>query len=721
MSIRRVQTERVMQDVVHHLYSQGVQPTLADVLRRIAQYFSKHPAGTPLQVPTREFIEGDTSDVETYNRALRHMAVNLDVLYEAALDQVQDVLLLTDAMQSHLDRLNAYRRRIETTIDDHLLSLYNTDGYYFSISDTFSDATMTDLALTSAQIDTRMGLVLLPTISTGTKRLPNELIGSVNVNVNTGTYRELAPFSGALEDSLTNIVWAFEVETTTPSEVICDVDITIGNTQEPVVLSRIDLTPYGNVPVQVWIDSMDIISDNPNTTVIESGLERVDFGGGIQTSINKMTFGNDAHRVTGVRISFRKTQPDYTDTSSGTVRYRYIFGAKDITFLHQAYDLEATFVSNPLYLPEDIVGDVVIDAVSLVVDEEIPADGTMNYYVATTSAVETDLDEINWKPIVPISSGAVGDKIVRFNGATSKQVNIRETPTGSDLQLIPRRTTGPAATLNPSPHIIPAANTYRIAKFTDPYLANSLSLLEGVNTVRIYSRAYSVDAMDGLEWWSNRLTSSTVNYSRIDVGNEFFYGGILGESGRSVYVETYLDSPQVRQTFLADIQKSDPNSRLWDMKVFLNGRELGTLPAGVEKASIPWAFKQGVNHVALIINIPPPQVGFPNPYIGAVTLMSGTDLWRYGQVRLDSWGFIDLFTMQYSEDGRNPTYTIHNDEIITRKKPTTNFQLSYASPTGNAPAAVRFRADLSRSHNNPAVSPKLRSYRLRYSYSPDDI
>jgi hypothetical protein len=213
-SIRRVQTERLLQDVVRTLYSSGTQPMLSDVTGRIARHFSKYPAGRPMPLPLMDIVRGMRSNTKLYNRLLELVAVNIDVLYETSLRQVEDILMLTASLQTDIERLDHKRKRIETRIDDYLLSQYNTDGYFYSVSDNFSDIDLTDLIHTSAQVDTDSGCVVLPTLSSKTKALSHDLISpnpSIRVKadgVNT-SFVELAPFTGAISDSLNNILWAF--------------------------------------------------------------------------------------------------------------------------------------------------------------------------------------------------------------------------------------------------------------------------------------------------------------------------------------------------------------------------------------------------------------------------------------------------------------------------------------------------------------------------------
>lgn len=716
MSVRKIQTERVVQDIARGFYSTGVNPTLNAVLGKIAEYFAKFPAGNPLPLPIN-YVEADrVSDVDKFNEALARIAMNLDVLYEASMGQVDEILMLSTALRQHLDRLSVYRKRVETLIDDYLLSLYNTDGYYYSISDTFSDTSFTDLGLTSAFIDTTIGAVTLPVLGSLTTRLSSELIHTPTIqtffNDAPITFRELATWSGAI-DGFSNTVWQVQVAADKSGEAVAYLTFNVGDANNPVQMSRLDFDPYGIVPVQMYVET---------GTVTNTGtLDFQSFGNKIDTSLNKMSFVDNLREVSVIRITLRKTTHDFVDNSGGVAKFVYVFGAKDISIIEQAYDDMARFVSYPLSITSDLDSEFVIDAVSLSTTSETPPSTSITYYLAEdTDTDNPQMSDFNWQRIDPIGTLESGRTIIRFDGAQSFIRNIRTNPIGNDLKLIPLDTSNvDLSRRNPSPVLVPGIDVYRIAAFNEEPPVNSLKLEEGINTTRIYYTALVNTAVNGLGYWAPLIQGAApppTVYGQTDTGNDFFYGGDIGESGKSVYVETYLESLQDQETFLGEFIKPDPNSLFWDVRVFLNGRDIGFLPATMERLTLPWNFRQGMNHIALLINIPRATSTLPNPYIGTVQLMGDRDLSDFGTVKLGDWSFVSWFDMQYNQTGLAPTFTIHDGEILSRKKPTTNFRLQYASPTGAGPGAIRLRADLSRQVTNPHVSPKLTSYRLRFSY-----
>lgn len=722
MGIAEIQKKRILDEITRAYFSTGEKPTLTHILKDGSDYFNKFPIGKPLPIETDGLIPKLRSDVDKFNEMFARLALNIDVLYEACNDQVEAVMTLTTILRTELERLRSRRQRLITVIDDKLFTLYNTDGYYYSISDTFNTLDLVDLTLTSAFVDTQSSAVQLPTLSSLTKRVDMTQVSAVSivatVNGQEQSFKILGSFDGAL-DGLTNTLWGIEITTDTPSEVVVNLALQLNsNDSTTISLSRVDFDPYGMQPVQMFIET-----ENRQLSTVGSASSRLDFSDHIQTSSYNMSFIDATRVVDAVYITLRKTQHDFTEQVNGAIKYHYIFGAKNIIMTEQVYDSSAVLVSTPLFLDADLINDNVIDAVSLVTEEHIAQGTDIAFFVAPDIANEQpSLGDFDWKQITPL--GSIDDNpnvVVHFNGAQAYAKKIISTPSTNDLQLIAFDNNNADLTKrNPSAAIISGATVYRIASFGDQdILPASIKLEEGVNSTRIYYTSLNDNGLN-LEYWKDYIngnkTTNTV-YGAIDTGNEFFYGGDVGEAHKSVYIETYLESLTDQPLLLKEIIKTDINSQLWDIKLYLNGREIGNLPVGTNKLLIPWKFQEGINHIILLAQIPAVSIAYPNPYVGSLDLMGDDDLFSFGTVKLATWNYVDIFKMQYNEVNQPYTFTIYNNEIISRRQPTTNFRIKYSKSTKLGPSAVRLRADFSRSQNDPSVTPVLKSFRLRFLYA----
>lgn len=749
MSIRNIQIESVLTEITNALFSSGTHPSLEQILGQMSKYFSEYPAGKTLPMPFDFILSNEKTDVEKLNLLFIHIAMNIDLAYQASTEQVAELTLLTQLLSSLIERLRKRQLALSTKIDDLMLSAYNTEGYYYSESDNFANTAKTDLTLTSAFVNTLSNYVEIPTLSTLSAVVNPSQIGTPKFNASIDgksvTYKSLSPF-GFSTNGLSNTIWEVQVETNTKSEVIFSVTLPALSKSNLVSLSEMDITPYGITPVQIYTE---VGNTNPSTGIIEYTA----FGASVQTGIGPMKFINgSAVNVDSIRLSFRKTDPDYTKTVSGTIIYTYIFGASDLVMTENVYDNQATWVTGPISISPELTGDMVIDAVSLNVNAQIPQDTNINYYVALDPGNATQLSDFNWQAIAPLNNQSLNiNSVVQFNGATAKVVYIKDHPGPSDIQLIPINYTNTnLSQRNPSPTIIPAVDVYTLANFNDTPLLNSISLEEGVNSTRIYYTEYgtlsnysvgttnedqvTANAKD-MKAWANAISKFpiaqgiNVSYGHLDTGNGFLYGGDIGENGVSVYVETYLYVSDPLQPVVDYLQKSDASSMTWDVRAYLNGNEVGWLPGrnSLQKANpidsllAPWNFNQGVNLISLLINIPP-TASTPglNPYIGVLKLMQNHNLYDFGTVKLNDWKYIDFFDLQYNTIGIPNTFTIYNGQIISRRQPTTNYRLSYkkANSAGSISGseAIRVRADLSRDISNMNVTPQLNSYQLKFMY-----
>lgn len=713
-SIRKTQIEQVLADTVRLLYSQGVKPTSTEVNKLTSRYLSEYPAGTPLNFDLNEILDDEArSNPDKFNEMLLKIITNMNVLYKTSFDQVADVMLLNTELREQLKLLKDKRRKLAAKIDDQLLSLYNTDGYYYSASDSFSDLDLVDLSLTSAFIDTTEGAATLPIVSRFSNRIEPTNIYSSNiqatVNGLAAPFAEISPVSYAL-DGNTNTVWSVEVETASIQEVVLTLTLALSAEAD---VSRVDVDPYGLTPAQWAVDVASVVSGG--------GVgDYQTFGSSVSTTVDRFTKRGEAVGARNVRLTIRKTRPDYEETKNGQVRYRYIFGAKEIALSYQVYDNLATVVSIPLVVPGEGNEGYIIDAVSLSTKHDTPEGTDINFYVAEHLDTAVEISDYDWKPIEPVNDESGDQVTVRFDGATKSIRSIVDKPTAGELQKIATDTVnGDLSKRNPTRSIIDGVDVYRIAQFDETPLLDTLKLHEGINTVKVYHRSLSDFAVESLEWWTDKRDDAQVEYSRIDVGHEFFYGGDVGESGRSVLIETYVDIPGDIDPVLAVLKKSDENSRTWKVRAFLNGKETGFVDAGVPSLNIPWPFKKGLNHVCLLVNIPNPSAIVPNPYVGTIDLFSGEDLFDYGLVRLDAWSYIDMFDMTHNQPNASTTFTIYNGELVSKRKPTDNMRLTYSKQTDKGPSAVRVRADFRRDSTASPVTPVLDQYRLRFSYSED--
>lgn len=717
-----------IQESSRRLFSSGEKPFAEEVIKDASNYFSKHRVGQPFSMG--DFVISDklTSDPELINLLALSTVINLSVLYQSALMQAQNVDNLKNVLFAANKKMTQRRNQLEDLIDGYLLGSFNADGYFYSVIEKFNSLTNVDLTLTSAFVDIPAKAATIPALASGTTRIGSQDVASVSVI----SYLSTAPArsgdaAGAPSpeevpiplksnydfitcmDTREDTSWNAGVSLNEEESVMVKINIAFNESSAPVVVSRIEADLFGVTPTQMFVETISTGDPTPK-----------DFGDMVLTGTERLVFSDTGREIKGLTIFLRKDKADIVHDIGGKHKYDYIFGFKNLFITKSTYDVSAVLVSQPFSLPQEDYGDAFIDAVSLDADSTLPEGTSIEYFVATDDGSQNWLDDFGWKRIDPINLENPETSVVRFDGVTSGVKMIRSNPTSEDLQLIPINTTATAyIDMNPSPNIAPNGNVYRIALFDEDVIPATLKLEEGVNTTRIrYTNYSNVAVANGLDFWKDviDLPTTKLAYGSVATGNGFFYGGDIGENGRSVYVETYLESKDIQSNIIKDFKKLDTNSLLWDVRVYLNGSEVARLEPGVEMKAIPWTFRKGLNHIALCVNIPNLTASGGVPYSGNLDIMVGDEIGSYGTIKLANWSYVDIFKLKYNEVGSPYTFSISNNEIVSRRKPTNNLRISYSKPTGLSPAGIRFRCNFMRSSNHQTVTPTLNSYKLRFSY-----
>ncbi len=737
MSISAVQKRMQLNESMRKLFSNGEKPFVDEVLNDASKFFSTHPIGRPYSIQSFRAQDNLKSDSKVINTMAYTTLLNAYVLYQACEMQARNIEVLTQTLINATKQMKQRRKVLESLIDDHLLSIYNADGYFYSIGEKFSNLDNIDLNLTSAYVDVSTNIASIPALANGTRRF------TMN-NYRTATLNAFLPYDEDIEtlgeqgsagpaaqpsipmtsqsdfinclDLRDDTWWHAECRLDKEETVALQIDININAADDKLLLSRIEAELYGITETKMFVETAGLSYSNNRYT---------NFGDKVSSGTEKLVFTDEAVDVSMIRIFLLKSQADVIKEVNGKKEYHYTFGFKNLFLLQNTYDIEATLVSEPFTLPEEMGDQAFIDAVSLVADYSVPANTSIDFYVASDDGSNVSLGDFTWKQIQPVKEGDSDNKVVRYDGTVGSSFMIKSNPQSSDLQLLPIDLTNPQPALrNPSPTITgDEADVYKICKFSDTAIESTLTLEEGINTTKIYYRDIYNDAVtDGLSYWADKFDSPSthITYGTIDSGDGFFYGGDVGENGKSIFVETYVDSATFQRNIIKDFKKLDANAKYWHVKLYLNGNEIAELIPGAETVTVPWTLKKGLNHIIMLINIPLKKTASEIPFSGVLSLMDGDHLYSYGTVKLANWRYVDLFQLKFNESGQPKTFSIYDGYIVSRRKPSNNFRLKYSKSTGFSPQGIRFRCDMKRALQNPSVTPTLKSYRLRFAYGEID-
>lgn len=698
MSIPRQQREAVTELAVRSHLTSGRRPELKDLRAVLNKYFSDFPIGT--QVKPIDDVDR-VAKAWDHNYNLLGNVYNITLLYESILEDINNLYLLSLSSYMRLSILERRRRRLQAQVNDYMHSISNAEGYFYSFTDNFSDTDYVDLTYTSAYVDVETGQASIPQSLALTQTLTYQDVLSAEFFLQETAYgvEEVDASSNAF-DGLLNTVWRSIATIPNNTDVT---GVLVIKLRRPTIVSAVSVVPHTVSPIKLWVE----LETDSITETIGSGTL-------IEYSRDPKNFTANKEVVTDtIRIYMQKNQSDYRD--------RYIFGAKEIAVTTAFYEPTASIVSQPIALPEHIRDVNAIDVVSIDAEDTIPFGADIKYYISLDDPTASSISDFPWQQVIPLGTEGRFQTVKIGQDVYRTSFNITEFPSlSNDINTIPlNSTSADPSNRNPVSYLLDGYSVYRIAELPDSFeeiVAPTILLEEGIKTLRVYyrDRDTSVTNYD-IDYWETKKKGADITDYAFTSSSEFFYGGVLG-GGKFVYAETYIDSPSNTEVLLKECKKIDANSKLWAVKVYLNGSLVGDLPVGTDSVVIPWKFLEGFNHIALVIDVPESSASSANPYIGTLDIMLDDELTDFGQVKLADWKYVDY---EYFE--KNPAvpniFTIYDNEVVSTTKPSTEFKLSYNKVVEDREDQyIRFRADLTRSKTSVAIAPSINKYTLRFSY-----
>jgi hypothetical protein len=721
MSISDIQKEKFLNVLYKNLYAAGNRPTETEILQFFSEYFSAHEPGQPLAINAQIFRQMGFSNVEIFNQRMLHTLFNTETLYDSIFENSNAMLAATTALNKRLETLKAKRIALEAKVDDLIFSNQNSEGYFSSYSDRFSNLDGTDLKYTTAFVDTTIGRVSLPTLNSSVFDLlsTNSVISSnptyslsfnkSQIDLNKSFSDE--SFFSSVFDGLENTEWNKTFSFDSIGVVSFSINLPIAKN---VTLSKIEgrLNTISPTEIYVKINYADA-SIQPE---ILSKKSTKDY--------DRFSFTFNPGNIGSIDLFMVKTQPDLIEENKLN-KYSYRYGIRDISISGQYYDRSAVFVSKALSLKQSDNSALVIDAVSIDASESSIQNGSVSYFVCQDNESADSLSDFFWQPISknydPTNSYPT---VVNFNGSSLKSKKILSTTTGVDneIQKIPLLSKKDSKNLNeqnPTVDLYPDQSIYRIGKINISDNPISSYILEGVNLVNGNYVNYAgslYDEKNGLSTWGNILSSKTntrqlYKLPTYEITNNslFFTGPNL--SGISLLLEAKIfcaNDITVRHLFV----KNDSTSKQWGVGIYLNN-EVSIIPAGVSSETVQWNFKAGINTLKVAIDI----AGSAN---GSISLMDAKSLLDYGLVYTQYYGYVDPLEFKSNRSVYDNVFTIENffgnKEIFSRSNIRDKSRIFYYTNNPDSVKKIRFRADFSRG-KNPLSTPAIDSFKVKFKNS----
>lgn len=719
MTISSIQKKKFLDTVYKNFFAAGYKPTEKDLLDLFSKYFSNYEPGSPIPLRPELFRSTAYSNVDLMNERMAHSLLNIENLYDSIFENSEQMFDVINALNNRIDNLKKRRAELESKIDDHIYSNQNSDGFYASITDNFSNGKNIDYNLSSIYLDTINKKVTLPKLNSAVfDMLSTNIVTSNSPRYTLSYNRQLvdsnkpfddSSFFGSVFDGLSNTEWHQVFDFNEIGLVTLSINIPISNNTS---VSKIEGRLNTVSPTDIYAK---INYSNGTNSEVKSKKSTFDY--------DTFSFDFKSGTVSSIDLVLLKVDPDYVDATSAK-KYKYRFGIRDINISGQYYDKSGSLITEPISLATSDNKNLIIDAVTLTAEETNAANGSITYYIAEDKGNEVSILDYNWIPIAkPFDVNSSFSSTVNLKGSNVNTLRILDSVTDErkDVAKIPLSLSTQTSNINeenPTQSIYSGIPIYRIARipqFDSPY---SPYILEGVNYVTGSYVTYSgniYNEVNGLTTWNSilngldRRRSYTLPPFEISSNSSFFQGPNLSNVSIILDFKLYCANDIVASHRFV---KEDQTSQAWNVGIYINDTA-HSIPSGKDYDTIEWRLQKGINRIKVTID----ATGSAN---GSISLMDTYSILNYGVVYSQYYTYVDPLELRFNRSSTDNVFTIDNvfgnKEILSKKNIKSNSRIFYFTNSPTAIGKIRLRADFSRGAN-PLETPVLNSYKIKFKNS----
>lgn len=729
MTISSIQKAKFLETIYKNYFSSGIKITEEEMLKLYSQYFSRYVPGSHIRLEPEIFRSLTFSNVDLMNEKNAHLLLNIENLYDVIFENSQELFEITNALNNRINTLKIRRAELEAKVDDLIFANQNSNGFFAAISETFASGKSMDYNYSTAFLDTESKKITLPKLNSAAFDLvsTNKIVSpnstySISFNRNTiesNKSFDNSSFFASVFDGLNNTEWSQIFEFNSIGVVTLTINIPITSASS---ISKIEGRLNTVSPLDIYA-KINYVSDEfrPEVKSKKSPLDYDNFSFDFTPGI-----------VSSIDLILVKTDPDYIEENS-TNRYKYRFGIRDLVISGQYYDKFASYVSVPYSLNTKDNNNLVIDSISLDVEEGNIENGLISYYIAEDLGTESSISDFSWIPISkPYDVSSSFSSTVNLNGSVISSKKIVNTVQDSvkeiaKIPLVAKSSTTNINQENPTNSIYSGVPIYRIAQLPREESGYSSYILEGVNNISGYYVNYLAgiyNENDNLSTWTALINGS--NQSRqvytlptftVSMDSVFFNGPSLSEVSMLLPFNLYCPNDFI---VTHKFNKNDQISQQWDVAVYVNDTK-HVIPAGKNSETIEWRFKSGINKIKIAIDCPSPSSDTKGPSAkGSITLMESHSIIEYGIVYQEYYSYVDPLELVHTRSSFENVFTIDNSfgnlEILSKKPIKENSRIFYYLNNNKKVEKIRLRADFHRGLN-PLVTPSLNSYRIKFKNS----
>jgi len=712
MDISTVQKRKFLKNLNKLYYSKGTKPSPQEIRNAYDAYFNVNKFGQPLDIAYEDLEAVDMIDPFMLNELMANSLLNLEVLYDCIYQNNSEIFETITILNKKMEALRKKRAKLEDRIDQILFENANSDGYFYSYSDQFTDLSKVDLSLTSAHVDLINKKVELPYITsdystsiTRNRLIPNSVSYSVVVNgENTIQDRDIEDPS-SMFDGLNDTYWIEKVALAKQSVVTLTLQIPL--TGSAAQVSRIDGTLLTASPCSIYLRC---VSANPDK-------EDQIFSKSSDSDYDSFSFRFDSDLYSSATLTLVKVEPDEVVDSESSP-YVYQFGIRELIIGARYYEPNANLISMPVSISTDDNELLDISTVAIEVDDEVPSETTIKYYVAADVNQSDDLkiSSFDWKEIEPVNRNVKEN--LKFVSLSSSRLRSKKIGgSNPDLDLIPIVTSSESninSELNPFTVPYSSISAYRICFLNSEESVISPYILSGVGNFQHYGLVHSNGKVDATyykdpTYWSDLVANSPgqVISSRLEGQISSTTTPIQNPSSGLFKTKLLCDEP-ISVTHTVVKENYDYN-----LSIYLNNALIADLPSGTISSSIEWDFVVGTNTIEIYYDKAlSTSTGF--------NLMSGSSLEQYGTVFIEYYNYVDPIEFRRKALGASALFTIDNifgqRQLISNRYIDSGSTLNYFTDKNDNVTSVRYRVSMRR-YSDPLQTPALNSIKVRFRNS----
>lgn len=697
MSIRDKRYAKALNKILREELQKGNLPTSREFISKLNEYTSKNNLHGPA-LNFKNIREHSLARDTDYNKTMDDTYGDLETLYESIIEQHDTSIKHFNKFEVEKNKLDYELNALETKLKE-LILLYGQEGYLNSVYDIFVDFSHINTEKTDANVDISKHEVRISDIKNRSKKISPEAVTSFELLPTIKAVTKLQSVSGTTADALNDkATSSWQVLALTDEKLDVSGYYTV-SFKEKQSMNRISLNLQTVKPVYIRIE---ITSDNINWTPLPYYEE------GLYVN-SQYTFDFPTIEITQLRIMMAKPEADsetVLNQGSGAMKYSYLFGIQNLSFFTFQYSLEASLYSNVHDVEPDAKKNFTIDKVSLHVDEELPSGTDIKYYIAIPT--DTDMTNLEWKSISPVNRDTPQfDQMIDFKNIATSVPTV--------FSINPKISIGEYEMESLYANGI---KFYKVGEIENrKIISGTERLFMGRNTWGVKSFAYQqpdhATHIPTINDWSKPQGVVTDSFTKIEDGKP----GLLLNKKTSTAATNYMFTLGVFSTKAKELVVATPTS-FDPITIYLNGQ---VLYQGIPDAStkVSYLFENGWNEI-IVLSYNSKSINTVN----GATLDINFDPRKYGSnvyAKAKPLTLVSLFDLRYNtlnnDYGKYAIQQVNNKSqvILNNAMPGLEYDFYYNYIDGTVKDQILLKAVLQRDESVTETSPKLKSYRLRFS------